>query len=444
MKEGIVVIKETDVVDVVIVGTGAAGLFCALNIPENYKIIMITKKQPEDSDSFLAQGGISVLKNQDDYEAYFEDTLKAGRYKNNKKSVEVLIRSSRSIIEDLVELGVNFDCEGADFSYTREGAHSVNRILHHKDVTGKEITEKLLEQVKKKSNITIIPFVTMIDILEENNTCVGVVLKDKENAIYNISSRGVVWATGGVGGLFEHSTNMEHITGDAIAIAIKHGVKLLDMNYVQIHPTTLFSKGKGRSFLISEAVRGEGAILLNKEGQRFVDELLPRDVVSAAIFEQMKKDNSDYVYLSMGHIPEEKIKQRFPNIYERCLEEGFNLSTDLLPVTPAQHYFMGGVEINIDGQTSMENLFAVGETSCNGVHGANRLASNSLLEALVFSKRAAHAIDEKLKNRQNLSVTRDDGHYKNIGQLEKEYHKLVWDELNKGSVKYARLCKHES
>nr|WP_304507901.1 L-aspartate oxidase [Anaerotignum sp.] len=436
-------IKEADVV---IVGTGAAGLFCALNIPENYKIIMITKKQPEDSDSFLAQGGISVLKNQDDYEAYFEDTLKAGRYKNNKKSVEVLIRSSRSIIEDLVKLGVNFDCEGADFLYTREGAHSVNRILHHKDITGKEITEKLLEQVKEKSNISIIPFVTMIDILEENSTCVGVVLKDKEDAIYNISSRGVVWATGGVGGLFEHSTNMEHITGDAIAIAIKHGVKLLDMNYVQIHPTTLFSKGKGRSFLISEAVRGEGAILLNKEGQRFVDELLPRDVVSAAIFEQMKKDDSDYVYLSMRHIPEEKIKQRFPNIYEKCLEEGYNLSMDILPVTPAQHYFMGGVEINIDGQTSMENLFAVGETSCNGVHGANRLASNSLLEALVFSKRAAYVIGEKLKNMQfkNMGVTKEDNRYKNIEQLEKEYHKLVWEELNKGSVKYARLCKHES
>lgn len=443
MKEGIVVIKEADVV---IVGTGAAGLFCALNIPESYKVILITKKHPEDSDSFLAQGGISVLRDQDDYEAYFEDTLRAGRYKNNKKSVEVLIRSSRSIIEDLVRLGVNFDQKGTDFSYTREGAHSVNRILHHKDVTGKEITEKLLEEVKKKSNITIIPFVTMIDILEENNTCTGVVLKDKENKTYNISSRTVVWATGGIGGLFEHSTNMEHITGDAIAIAIKHDVKLLDMNYVQIHPTTLFSKGKGRSFLISEAVRGEGAILLNKQGQRFVDELLPRDIVSAAIFEEMKKDNSDFVYLSLRHIPEEKIKQRFPNIYEKCLEEGYNLSTDLLPVTPAQHYFMGGVEINIDGQTSMENLFAVGETSCNGVHGANRLASNSLLEALVFSKRAAQVISDTLENiqLQDVSVTRGKYQYKDIEQLEKEYHKLVCEELEKGSVECARLCKHES
>ncbi|KXL52780.1 L-aspartate oxidase [Anaerotignum neopropionicum] len=429
--------------DVVIVGTGVAGLFCALNIPANYKIIIITKKHPEDSDSLLAQGGISVLRDPQDYEAYFEDTLKAGRYKNNKKSVEVLIRSSRSIIEDLVELGVNFDSAGADFSYTREGAHSVNRILHHKDVTGKEITEKLLEEVKKKPNITILPFVTMIDIMEENSTCTGVVLKDGD-AIYNITSRAVVWATGGIGGLFEHSTNMKHITGDAIAIAIKHNVKLLDMNYVQIHPTTLYSKEKGRSFLISEAVRGEGALLLNKQGQRFVDELLPRDVVSEAIFEQMKKDDSDYVYLSLRHIPKGKIKERFPNIYEKCLEEGYDLATDLLPVTPAQHYFMGGVQINIDGETSMKNLFAVGETSCNGVHGANRLASNSLLEALVFSKRAAHVIGESLKNIELSDTEMIVKNYQyNTEKLEQEYHKLVWNELNKGSVEYGSLCKHE-
>lgn len=433
--------------DVVIVGTGAAGLFCALNIPDKFRIITITKKQPEDSDSFLAQGGISVLKNDDDYETYFEDTLRAGRYKNNKESVDVLISSSRNIIEDLVKLGVNFEHDGNYFSYTREGAHSTNRILHYKDITGKEITGKLLEQAKTKSNIKIIPYVTMIDILENNNTCTGLVVKTEDETIYNISSRVVVWATGGIGGLFEHSTNMKHITGDAIAIAIKHNIKLLDMNYVQIHPTTLFSKEKGRSFLISEAVRGEGAILLNSQGQRFVDELLPRDVVSAAIYEQMKKDDSDYVYLSMRHIPEEEIKERFPNIYKKCFEEGYNLSTDLLPVTPAQHYFMGGVQINTNGETSMKNLFAVGETSCNGVHGANRLASNSLLEALVFSKRAANIIGKNLnkiqiQNTTNLSVNYDK--YSDLEKLQKEYQNLVCEEISKGSVEYARWCKHEN
>lgn len=436
-------IKEADVV---IVGTGAAGLFCALNIPEQYNVIIITKLDAEDCDSFLAQGGIAVLKDKNDYESYFEDTLRAGRYKNNSQSVDVLIRSSRSIIEDLVKLGVNFEHNGNEFSYTREGAHSTNRILHYKDITGKEITSKLLEQVKERKNITIVPYVTMIDILEENDLCTGVVVRTKDETVCNILSRVVVWATGGIGGLYEHSTNMKHITGDAIAIAIKHKIKLQDMNYVQIHPTTLFSKEKGRSFLISEAVRGEGGILLNSKGERFVDELLPRDVVSSAIYEQMEKDGTEYVYLSLRHIPEDEIKERFPNIYEKCLKEGYNLSTDLLPVTPAQHYFMGGVKINLDGETSMKNLFAVGETSCNGVHGANRLASNSLLEALVFSKRAANIIGKNLTNikLQDAHSTHNFNKYKDSEHLKLEYHNLVCNEIKKGSDQYARWCMHEN
>lgn len=436
----------TNDADVVIVGTGAAGLFCALNIPKNFKITIITKHEAEDSNSFLAQGGIAVLKNNDDYERYYEDTIKAGKYKNNPQAVEVLIRSSRSIIQDLIKLGVNFDRSGNDFSYTREGAHSVNRILHYKDVTGKEITGKLLEQAKKRKNITILPFVTMIDILEQDNVCTGVVVKSIDDIIYSIYSRTVVWATGGIGGLFEHSTNMKHITGDSIAIAIKHKINLIDMNYIQIHPTTLFSKKSGRSFLISEAVRGEGAILLNAEGKRFIDELQPRDIVSDAIYKQMKKYDKDFVYLSMKHIPEKKIKERFPNIYEKCLEEGFNLSTDLLPVTPAQHYFMGGVQINLEGETSMQNLFAVGETSCNGVHGANRLASNSLLEAMVFSKRAACVIGANLKNiqLQYSDLTYDYNQYKNTDQLQTEYNNLVCSEIRKGSDEYAGWRMRES
>ncbi|MEA4973011.1 L-aspartate oxidase [bioreactor metagenome] len=436
----------TNDADVVIVGTGAAGLFCALNIPKNFKITIITKHEAEDSNSFLAQGGIAVLKNDDDYERYYEDTIKAGKYKNNPQAVEVLIRSSRSIIQDLIKLGVNFDRSGNDFSYTREGAHSVNRILHYKDVTGKEITGKLLEQAKKRKNITILPFVTMIDILEQDNVCTGVVVKSIDDIIYSIYSRVVVWATGGIGGLFEHSTNMKHITGDSIAIAIKHKINLIDMNYIQIHPTTLFSKKSGRSFLISEAVRGEGAILLNAEGKRFIDELQPRDIVSDAIYKQMNKYDKDFVYLSMKHIPEKKIKERFPNIYEKCLGEGFNLSTDLLPVTPAQHYFMGGVQINLEGETSMQNLFAVGETSCNGVHGANRLASNSLLEAMVFSKRAACVIGANLKNiqLQYSDLTYDYNQYKNTDQLQTEYNNLVCSEIRKGSDEYAGWRMRES
>ncbi|MGE4214703.1 MAG: L-aspartate oxidase [Anaerotignaceae bacterium] len=432
--------------DVVIVGTGAAGLFCALNIPKHIKITVITKNQVEDSNSFLAQGGIAVLKNNDDYESYFEDTMKAGKYKNNNRAVEVLIRSSRSIIEDLIKLGVTFEHNGKDFSYSREGAHSVNRILHYKDITGNEITGKLLQQARKRENITIVPDTAMIDILENNNTCTGVVVKTMDGAIYNISSRIVVWATGGIGGLFEHSTNMKHICGDSVAIAIKHKINLIDMNYIQFHPTALYSRKKGRSFLISEAVRGEGATLINEEGQRFVDELQPRDVVSEAIYKQMKKYNTDHVYLSMRNMPEEKIKERFPNIYKKCLEEGFNLSTELVPVTPAQHYFMGGVQVNLDCETSMKNLYAVGETSCNGVHGANRLASNSLLEALVFSKRSAHAIGINIKNIevQNKNFSSKCNLFKNTDQLQEEYHHLVLNEIRKGRVNRVELCMYES
>lgn len=430
--------------DVVIVGTGAAGLFCALNIPKNVKITIITKSEVEDCNSFLAQGGISVLKNDNDYNSYYEDTMKAGRYKNNSKALDVLIRSSRNIIEDLIKLGVNFDRYEEDFSYTREGGHSVNRILHHKDITGKEITQKLIQEVRKRKNITHLPYTAMVDILENNNTCTGVVVKTVEGNVYSISSRIVVWATGGIGGLFKHSTNMGHICGDAIAIAVKHQISLLDMNYVQFHPTVLYSNKKGRCFLISESVRGEGAILLNKNGNRFIDELQPRDVVSEAIYKEMEKYNSEYVYLSISSMAEEKLKKRFPTIYEKCLDEGYNLSSDLIPVTPAQHYFMGGVKVNTYSETSMRNLFAVGETSCTGVHGENRLASNSLLEALVFSKRAAQVIGRTIENipLRNIKQPFVANLYKNTNQLKNEYSDLVLNEIKKGSVNNDKLCMH--
>ena len=201
-----------------------------------------------------------------------------------------------------------------------------------------------------------------------------------------------VLATGGIGGLFKHSTNYRHLTGDAIALAVKYGIKLQHIDYIQIHPTTLYSKKDGREFLISESVRGEGAILLNAKGERFVNELLPRDVVAGAIFEEMKKEGSEHVWLSLAPIPEEEIKTHFPNIYQHCLEEGYDVTKEPIPVVPSQHYFMGGIDVDSNSKTSMSRLYAVGETACNGVHGRNRLASNSLLESLVFAKRAAKHI----------------------------------------------------
>lgn len=381
--------------DVVIVGTGVAGLFSALNLPSDKRIIMITKEDEESSDSFLAQGGICVLRDENDYDSYFEDTLKAGHYENRKESVDIMIRSSREIINDLVEYGVDFEKENGEFAYTREGAHSKPRILFHEDITGKEITSKLLAQVKKLENVTIYEYTTMTDIIEENGQCAGIVAENNEGTV-KIYAPDTILASGGIGGRYKHSTNFPHLTGDALDISEKHGIRLEHLDYVQIHPTTLYSTKPGRRFLISESVRGEGAVLYNKNKERFVNELLPRDVVTKAIYEEMEKDETDYVWLSMEHIPKETILNHFPNIYQHCLDEGYDVLKECIPVVPAQHYFMGGIWVDSDSRTSMEHLYAVGETSCNGVHGANRLASNSLLESLVFAKRAAAKIEEKV------------------------------------------------
>ena len=380
--------------DVVIVGTGVAGLFSALHLPEEKKIVMITKSDLESSDSFLAQGGICVQRDEADYDSYFEDTMKAGHYENRKESVDIMIRGSRDVIEDLVKFGVEFEQENGAFLYTKEGAHSVPRILFHKDVTGKEITSKLLQRVKERKNVSLLEYTTMTDILEENGQCTGIVVEN-EHGTFRIFAEDTILASGGIGGTYKHSTNFAHLTGDALRIAKEHGIRLEHLDYVQIHPTTLYSKKPGRRFLISESVRGEGAVLYNKAGERFVDELLPRDVVTKAIHEQMEKDGTDFVWLSMEHIPNEVIQSHFPNIYQRCLEEGYDATKDWIPVVPAQHYFMGGIWVDSDSKTSMEHLYAAGETSCNGVHGANRLASNSLLESLVFAKRAAKKIEAK-------------------------------------------------
>ena len=390
--------------DVVIVGTGVAGLFSVLNLPADKKILMITKSDLESSDSFLAQGGICVQRDDTDYDSYFEDTMKAGHYENRKESVDIMIRSSREIIKNLVGYGVEFEKQDGEFLYTREGAHSKPRILFHEDITGKEITSKLLAQVKRLENVTIYEYTTMMDIIEDEGRCAGI-LAENEQGEYQIYADYTILASGGIGGRYQHSTNFPHLTGDALEISKKHGIRLEHLDYVQIHPTTLYSTKPGRRFLISESVRGEGAVLYNKNKERFVNELLPRDVVTQAIREQMEKDGTEYVWLSMEHIPTETILKHFPNIYQHCLEEGYDVTKEYIPVVPAQHYFMGGIWVDSDSQTSMEQLYAVGETSCNGVHGANRLASNSLLESLVFAKRAAKKIGQAYAARESEGIT---------------------------------------
>lgn len=391
--------------DVVIAGTGAGGLFSALSLSGDRKIIMITKSDLESSDSFLAQGGICVLRNEEDYDSYFEDTMRAGHYENRKESVDIMIRNSQDIIRRLIGYGVEFqkapeEEDSGDkaellkeYAFTREGAHSKPRILFHEDVTGKEITGKLLAQVKKLENVAIYEYTAMTDILVKDGKCAGILASGPDGEEIRIHADDTIFATGGIGGRYRHSTNFPHLTGDAIDIAKKHGIRLEHLDYVQIHPTTLYSEKPGRRFLISESVRGEGAVLLDKNMNRFVNELLPRDVVTKAIKKQMEKDGTDHVWLSMKNIDRETIMKHFPNIYSHCLEEGYDVTRECIPVVPAQHYFMGGIWVDSDSRTSMDHLFAVGETSCNGVHGANRLASNSLLESLVFAERAARKID---------------------------------------------------
>lgn len=380
--------------DILIVGCGVAGLYCALNLPRDKNIVIVTKDEAPNSDSYLAQGGICVLRDEDDYDAFFEDTMRAGHYENNPESVEIMIRSSRDVIRDLISYGARFQKEGDDFVYTKEGAHSKPRILFHEDETGKEITSHLLDAVKKLDNVTLVERYTMVDVLCRDNVCYGVVGHDENGTFSQIIADYTVLATGGIGGLYAHSTNFRHLTGDALAIALKHGIKLQHIDYVQIHPTTLYTKDNGREFLISESVRGEGAILLNSKGERFVNELLPRDVVANAIFSEMKKEGSEHVRLSLAPIPEKEIREHFPHILEHCLEQGYDVTREPIPVVPSQHYFMGGIDVDRHSKTSMDRLYAVGETACNGVHGKNRLASNSLLESLVFAKRAARHLTE--------------------------------------------------
>ena len=323
--------------DVLIVGSGVAGLYCALNLPSDKKVTIIAKTSLTDCDSYLAQGGICVLKDENDYDSYFEDTMRAGHYLNNKASVDIMIRSSRDVINDLIAYGTRFERnEDGSLKYTREGAHSDKRILFHQDITGKEITSHLLERVRERPNITLYENTTMLDIITDykngskEQRCSGVIASCPDSSpltanevvrtkdgkcIVALYSKDVVWASGGIGGLFTHSTNFPILTGDALGIALNHNIPLRDPDYIQIHPTTLYSKKGGRAFLITESVRGEGGILLDKNGKRFVNELLPRDVVSNAIKEQMKKDGTDYVMLSMEHIPVEEIKTHFIHIY---------------------------------------------------------------------------------------------------------------------------------
>lgn len=417
--------------DILVVGSGCAGLYCALHLPKEKEIVVITKSDAESNDSFLAQGGMCMLRDENDFESFFEDTMKAGHYENDKESVEIMIRSSKDVVDDLISWGADFQKEtNGSLAFTREGAHSSKRIIYHEDVTGKEITSTLLRAAKEQSNIRLLEYTTMIDIIEKENVCYGAVIQNADGSLEKVESDVVVLATGGIGGLYAHSTNYKHLTGDALAVAIKHNIKLKDIGYVQIHPTTFYSE-EGRSFLISESVRGEGAVLRDKDGNRFVNELLPRDLLTKEIWKQMEKDQTEFVWEDLRTIPGDELREHFPNIVEHCRQMGYDVTKECIPVVPAQHYFMGGVWVDHQSKTSMEQLYAVGETACNGVHGKNRLASNSLLESLVFAKRAAKDIVSNLN------------HIKKDDQLIDQVDLMQFHDVEKFMDENKRLVKQE-
>lgn len=422
--------------DVLIAGCGVAGLYAALNLPTACRVMMLSKGAVDECDSMLAQGGICVLPCAEDYDAFFADTMRAGHDENRRESVDIMIRSSRSVINDLLALGTRFERdENGELAFTREGAHSRPRIAFHADITGKEITEKLLAAVRRLPNVEILEHVAMVDLLVEDGVCRGVRAvevpeersadtieelraNDELNRI-EIRAAHTLLATGGIGGVYSHSTNFPQLTGDSCFLANEYGVEQEHLDYVQIHPTGLYSEKPGRTFLISESCRGEGAVLLNGAGERFTDELQPRDVVARAIQDEMRDEGTEFEWLSFAPVDPEVVTLHFANIREHCLEEGRDILEEPIPVVPTQHYFMGGVHVDRDGATTMPELYAAGETACNGVHGANRLASNSLLESLVWARRAAW----KMTTGESLPVEEAgepelDGAHRRLGAFE--------------------------
>ncbi|MEG0856310.1 MAG: L-aspartate oxidase [Terrisporobacter sp.] len=426
---------KTKYVDVLVVGSGVAGLYCALNLRQDLDVMVVSKDKLDCTNTYLAQGGISVARDINDVPLFAEDTLKAGKYENDLQAVKVLTRESIENVDSLVALGLDVDKdEDGKWDYTKEGAHCVNRIIHTQDNTGENVAKTLIKNALCRDNIQISEDTFLVDIIVKNNKCIGGILF-KDNKQINIFAKSIVLACGGIGGLYKNSTSQRILNGDGLAIAIRHDVELKDINYIQIHPTAFYDEfDEGRRFLISESVRGEGGKLYNVNGESFIDELLPRDVVSQAIFKEMEKTNSPYVLLDVSFLDEDYLKNRFSTIYNKCLEKGTDITKEPIKVSPAQHYFMGGIKVDLDAKTSMENLYALGETACTGIHGANRLASNSLLEGLVFSKRASSKINNKIDS-FNLTKIDVDKIYASQEEVENDNRKIVVKAIrDKGGV----------
>ncbi|MCM3043095.1 L-aspartate oxidase [Paenibacillus motobuensis] len=385
--------------DIIIIGSGIAGLFTAIKASEDRHVTMITKKELIESNTRYAQGGIAAVMSDDDSaESHREDTLMAGAGLCSLESVNILVHEGPKGVEELIRLGTSFDVENGAIALTKEGAHSHRRILHaNGDATGYEIVRALSKQVTSHDRIDVWSHHYVIDLITEDNECLGALVQRPDGQRVFLRGQATILCTGGAGQLYRYTTNPEIATGDGVAIAYRAGAYLRDLEFIQFHPTSLCYPGAPR-FLISEAVRGEGAVLRNIKGERFMKkyhellELAPRDIVARAIVSEMEATQSTHVYLDITHESPELIKRRFPTIYETCLGYGLDMTTDWIPVAPAAHYMMGGVRTDHHGETNVERLFACGEVSSTGVHGANRLASNSLSEAIVYGSRIIERI----------------------------------------------------
>ncbi|WP_105614071.1 L-aspartate oxidase [Vallitalea okinawensis] len=409
--------------DVVIIGGGLAGIITALQIDPHLKVVLLTKNKIKDSNSYLAQGGIAATLD-DNYISHINDTMEIGHQLNNKEIVTFLVNESKKTINLLESLGVIFDQTEQGYRLTCEGGHQHQRILHIKDQTGKGILLALFDVLMNRHNIELMEDTACVDLLIHSTECHGVQII-KDNLLQPLYARHTVLATGGIGGIYVRSTNRSHLYGDGIAMAFRHQVQLCDMEFVQFHPTAFYDATGGKSFLISEAVRGEGAHLVHRDGERFMlryhekKELAGRDMVSQAIYKEMIACNQPCVYLDMRHLDTAYMTDRFPYIQSRCLEKGIDISKDLIPVSPVQHYVMGGVKTDLNGCTSILGLYACGECAHTGIHGANRLASNSLLECVVFGNQVASSINKSNHTRiikiigqnRQLKDTHDNSRY---------------------------------
>lgn len=438
----------------IIAGSGISGLYTALKLEQQLKlpdgILLVTKSKLEDSNSYYAQGGmVAVLKDneKDSVSLHVTDTLKAGAGLSELGTAKFVSENSDRVVHDLLKFGVEFDRnENGDFTLTKEAAHSIRRILHAGgDATGREMAIALGEKVKNNKNITVWENTAVVDLSVTNNVCSGMIVYNQETKDYTaIQAPVVILATGGIGQLYKYTTNPSVATGDGLALAYRAGAELRDMEFVQFHPTSLADDTRENRFLISEAVRGEGAKLCNISGDEFMcryderKELAPRDIVARAIFTEMKENGLSNVYLNATGIGKEKLLKRFPTIAKRCLESGIDITKDYIPVSPAAHYFMGGIKTNLSAQTSVKGLFAVGEVSSTGLHGANRLASNSILECVVFAYRVAEYLKESVIENKNPEV--DENLVKkyevpcnfspvNLSQMKSELKNVMWNNV---------------